>query len=380
MRILYDYQAFDMQRIGGVSRCFIENFKHFSNDVNATIGVLESDNVYMQSLGYKPVGYHREHFISTNEFPGKGRMFRAYNRLLGKFYGQHENRLESIRLLKKGGFDVFHPTFFDDYFLKHLDGKPFVLTIHDMIPELYPEFFGFDNEQILQKKKLAPLASKIIAVSETTKQDIVHLLKINEDKIDVVYHGVDVNAIKWQDKSFFEFPYLLYVGARNGYKGFCKFCQDITPILKDLVSLKVVCTGADFSFDELNLFKRLGCGGYFIHKFAVDDMDLNTLYKHATAFVFTSEYEGFGIPILEAFGAECPVVLNKINCFTEVAGDAAVYYDSKVEGSLKDAIMYVINLHDDERRDIIGKQKKRLELFSWDKSANKICSIYKSLT
>ena len=105
--------------------------------------------------------------------------------------GAHSGRnlTYSINRIEKGDYDVFHPTFFDDYFVKHLNGKPFVLTIHDMIPEL---FSTSDKLQIENKKRLAQSASHIIAVSEKTKEDIVELLKIPEDKISVIYHGAMV--------------------------------------------------------------------------------------------------------------------------------------------------------------------------------------------
>ena len=100
----------------------------------------------------------------------------------------------TIEELQKGEYDIFHPTFFDDYFLPYLKGKPFVLTIHDMIPELYPLFFRPDDIHIILKRKLAPLAKAIIAVSENTKQDIVRILGIPEEKIHVVYHGCSFSS------------------------------------------------------------------------------------------------------------------------------------------------------------------------------------------
>ncbi len=102
------------------------------------------------------------------------------------------NRKLTIEYLKKQDFDIFLPTYYDDYFLKYIGNKPFVITIHDMTHELFPEFYSSVDELDFVKTKasLAKKAAHIIAVSENTKKDIIEILGIKENKISVIYHAV----------------------------------------------------------------------------------------------------------------------------------------------------------------------------------------------
>ena len=178
-KVLYDYQIFDWQKYGGISRCFIELYKHMPDSCKATIAVHESENVYARELEWiKPIGYQYNHFICNRHFFGKGHLHLWLDKVKRHKYYPNYNKNYSMDLLKKGDYDVFHPTYYDDYFLPYLNGKPFVLTIHDMIPEQYPQFFSADNFQIVMKRKLATLASVIVAVSENTKRDIIFTFHI----------------------------------------------------------------------------------------------------------------------------------------------------------------------------------------------------------
>ena len=149
IRILYDYQAFSMQKFGGVSRCFVELCKHLPRGFESVFGVRESNNIYIKDIaGIEPENNKYNHFICKYDFWGKGHLHLWYDKLLKTGYYPNYNKNYSIELLEKGDFDVFHPTFYDDYFLPYLGNKPFVLTVHDMIPELYPQYFPRDFDQI----------------------------------------------------------------------------------------------------------------------------------------------------------------------------------------------------------------------------------------
>ena len=247
MRVLFDSQAFDMQTIGGVSRCFVELYRHLPKEVNATIGVLESNNIYLRNLGYPYRGQLYDEFICKKPFRGKGRLFNWYNSIIGrKYWGNQYNRTYCRKLLQEKRVDIFHPTYFGDWFLSYLRNTPFVLTIHDMIPERFPQFFKADDFQILMKRKLAPLASKIIAVSESTKKDVVQILGVPEEKVEVIYHGVNNYNLNSLDNSFYDFPYLLYVGSRYDYKNFIPFLKSCEKIFDKYKDLKLICTGNSF--------------------------------------------------------------------------------------------------------------------------------------
>ena len=379
MRVLYDHQAFTLQKYGGVSRCFVELYKNLPKGVDAQILVRECDNVYLNAIGFYPKGYHYNHFICPCHFPGKYRLHIWADKFRKHKYYPEYNTNYVFEELGKGEFDIFHPTYYSDYFLPYLNGKPFVLTIHDMIPELYPQYYGQEDFQIVMKRKLAPLAKAIIAVSENTKQDIIRILGIPEEKIHVVYHGCSLPIAK-NTSNPFPFPYILYVGARWTYKNFIPFVKSIAPILKKHKDLNVVCTGPEFDNSEKSLFQEFGVGNRFVHQWIKNDIDLYALYHHAICFVYTSEYEGFGIAILEAYQAACPVILNRRSCFPEIADDAAIYFDmDAIHTDFAEVFETFLEIDKDDREGLLEKQHLRLSHFSWEKSANKLAQIYNSI-
>ncbi len=381
MKVLFDSQVFDMQTIGGVSRCFVELYKHLPKEVNATIGVFESNNIYLRDLGCPYRGQIYNHFICKKVFPGKGRLFNLYNSFIGrKYWGNTYNREYCKKLLQKREVDILHPTYFDDWFLPYLNGIPFVLTIHDMIPERFPQFFKKDDFQIIMRRKLAPLASKIIAVSETTKKDVVQILGVSEEKVKVIYHGVNRIYENSSNKSLYSFPYILYVGSRYDYKNFIPFLKSCKVIFEKYKELKLVCTGNGFTSSELVQIGDLGLSSKIIHRFVKTDEELMNIYHHAVCFVYPSLYEGFGIPILEAYQAQCPVMLNKRSCFPEIAGDAAIYFDMDSDNSdFVEVFEDFYNGYSYKKDELISKQKLRLNNYSWEHSALQLTKVYQSL-
>ena len=380
LKALYDYQIFMLQRYGGISRCFVELYKHMPDSCKATISVRETENVYALGLkGINPLGSQYENFICNCHFPGKGHLHLWLDHLKRVKYYPDYNKNYAQYLLEKGKFDVFHPTYFDDYFLPYLKGKPFVLTIHDMIPELYPQYFSKDDFQIVMKRKLVPLASAIIAVSENTKQDVMRILGVPEEKIHVVYHGSSFPTEGSERK--YMFPYLLFVGQRGLYKNFVPFVNGILHVLKKHRDLHVVCTGSSFGKDEEKMLQELGLEERFHAALVKSDAEMYSLYHYALCFVYPSEYEGFGIPILEAYQADCPVLLNNASCFPEIAGDAALYFNMNSKKSdLAERLEQLLTMTSAEREDLLIKQRKRLARYSWEKSAMQMASIYESIS
>lgn len=192
MKVLYDLQAFDMQTHGGVSRCFAELYAHRPAFVDASISIKETNNVYLKDLGFPETGDVYKHFLCAKDTKLKHFLFKlTYNLKYGKFSRWDKrpliNQYETESVIKKGDFDIFHPTFFDDYFLPFLGKKPFVITVHDMIPEI----FSIDHSQAKQKLAVIPKAAHIIAVSGQTKKDLVRIMNVPEEKVSVVYHGTD---------------------------------------------------------------------------------------------------------------------------------------------------------------------------------------------
>ena len=104
------------------------------------------------------------------------------------------------------------------------------------------------------------------------------------------------------------------------------------------------------------------------------------LYHDAVAFIYPSSYEGFGIPILEAYKANCPVMLNRASCFPEIAGDAAIYFNiDDMKSDLAEQLETLYGLNNDERNALLAKQHQRLQRYSWEQAAKALVNIYNIL-
>lgn len=381
MKVLYDSQAFDMQTHGGVSRCFAELYAHRPAFVDASISIKETNNVYLKDLGFPEAGEVYKHFLCAKDTKLKHFLFKlTYNLKYGDFSRWDKqpliNRNEAKPVIKNGDYDIFHPTFYDDYFLRLIGKKPFVITVHDMISEI----FSMDHSQAKQKLAVIPKAAHIIAVSEQTKKDLVRIMNVPEEKVSVVYHGADEEPYIPSSTASFAEEYILYVGSRYVYKNFTAFCKSCVGILKRHPQLKIVCTGVPFSPEEIQLFESLGIKDRMVHRFVQTRQELFDLYHYAITFVYPSKYEGFGIPILEAYKADCPVMLNRASCFPEIAGDAAVFFDLNSEKSdFEEQFETLYRLTGDESGELIQRQRERMKLYSWSKSAAQLADVYKEV-
>lgn len=363
MRILYDHQAFTGAIYGGIPRYFADLMgKLLERGHKIDLETRFSNNFYIQQQPY---------FNGTpyNYFLG----YRLTCAMLS-----HLNRAGSaIKLLSKG-FDVFHPTFYNPYFLDFIGKKPFVITYHDAIKDKFGKRYGhLDNVSTETKASILAKAAKIIAVSENTKNDMIEVFNINPEKVVVIHHATNFQDVIPKPIGNLPEKYLLYVGGRSDYKHFLPFLRAVADILKQ-ENVSLVCAGGgELTPDELHVINELEIANRIFHK-NVNDDTLKTLYQKAMAFIFPSKYEGFGIPILEAFASECPVILSNSSCFPEVAQDAALYFDTDNEASIKDTIQNVIT-NPSQREALIQKGKKRFANFSIEKMTQQTLAVYESI-
>ena len=365
MKILFDHQIFTFQDYGGISRIYTELYKSFSKnpEVEVEMPINYSNNFYLEEL---------ENFQYKN-------FKKIPHPIANKLFVKTVNDLQTYKKLLKNDFDVFQPTYYDPYFLKFLK-KPFVLSVYDMTHEIFPEGVSSLDRTIPWKKKLLQKASRIIAISESTRKDIVEMYGVDESKIDIVYLATSLK-LDLNYKSTLDLPnkYILFVGNRKGYKNFEFFVKSVTEILKSTKDLYLVCAGGGiFSETEKELLKTLGIENKVQQIFFKDDKDLAYIYNHALCFVFPSKYEGFGIPVLEGFACETPVLVSNTISLPEVGGDAALYFDPENSESLVSALNRVIS-NDSLRKELIRKGKERLKNFSWEKTAKGYLDVYESI-
>ncbi len=366
MKILYDHQIFTQQQYGGISRYFYELIKRFDRiENNCNVATLYSNNAYYN----KEVNQKLKSFFPNNNFRGKCRIVKKIN--------QEVSNLK----IGKGDFDVFHPTYYDPYFINRLKGKPFVVSFYDMIHEKFSnqyEDLKLDTKIFDNKKRLLEHSSKIIAISETTKKDIIELFDVDSSKIEVVYLGNSLQYFDDGNNRLVEEDYILFVGNRAIYKNFIFFVTAIAPLLIDN-NLKLICAGGgNFSQEELDLLKRLKVEERVVFKQIVNDDVLANYYSHAVFFCFPSLYEGFGIPVLESFACGCPTLLSTGGSLPEIGGDAALYFDPTNPDSLEKVASELINSQS-LRQSLKEKGYSRLKEFSWDKTFQDHLNVYKNI-
>lgn len=360
MKILYDHQIFSLQKYGGISKYFCELIKNIPPEHKFNLSLILSDNQYLKE-DYE--------FFKKKNIPLPDKEFRGKGFLKRKIY--YLNKQYSRRSISSNNYDLFHPTFYDNYFFDSLK-RPYIITIHDLIAFKFKDTF-FRKETIRpQMEKAIKNANRIISISQNTKKDIVDIFNINPEKIDVIYHGYNKQCIKTKLNNYGS--YILFVGTRNGYKNFKTFARAVSCLLNKENGLKLICVGEPFSNEEIAELRRLKILKQTT-ALTVDEKTLNNLYSNALVFVYPSLYEGFGMPILEAYANNCPVCLSNTSCFPEIAQNAGIFFDPDDHESILSAIEKVIYDNDCSKEIVIAGQN-RLTSFSWEKAAKETISSY----
>lgn len=377
MRILFDHQIFQNQKFGGISRYFFELWQHFSQmGIRCEFTVRYSDNEYIRHL---PDITRLEQFsipkLSKHKL-GKAAL-KYFNGPL-KLQRLAANKEASIEALKHGNFDVFHTTYFDDYFLEHIGDKPFFITVYDLTHQIFPEYFPLN---VLDKNfNLLNKASAILAISHSTKRDLIQFFDIPAEKIFVTHLASNLKSTKPNEVFLQKLPekYVLFVGNRTAYKNFYFFAEVFAKLAKEHPNLHLVCTGSKLNGAEKNFLSNLGIANK-VHTHFVDDNTLALLYQNATCFVFPSLYEGFGIPLLEAFENNCPVLASNTSSLPEVGGNGALYFNPKHFKEMFDCLKKVIESQP-LRQNLINSGLEQVAKFSWQNTAKETLKIYQQFS
>jgi mannosyltransferase len=256
-----------------------------------------------------------------------------------------------------------------------------VVTVHDFI---YERFYRGAARLVhsIQKRAAVKAASGIICVSNSTKRDLLKFYpEVSVDKIRVIYHGVSecyrplesVNR-RFLFTDFPGSPFILYVGGRSSYKNFYFALESIASLPAYwLVSVG----GGKLNRKEADLSKKfLSCR--HLHLPAVDNERLNQLYNCAHALLYPSSYEGFGIPIIEAMKAGCPVIAVNSSAIPEACGDAGLLVNEIKAEKFVAQILKLENIV--FRKEIINKGYAQAKRFSWENCYRETISFYNKIT
>lgn len=277
---------------------------------------------------------------------------------------------------------------FDDYFIYHSSyyrslkspkNCSEVTTVHDFTHNFYSSF----HKKLLHnylKYNTIKVSSGIICVSEHTKNDLYKFFgPLKNKELAVIHNGVSddyfpIKSLNGGDLEFFkalniQTKYLLFVGGRTSYKNF-NFVLELLAQLKDY---KLVVIGNDFNKHERK-FITSELRDRIIVTHHIDNHKLNILYNNAHCLIYPSSYEGFGIPVIEAMRAGCPVIALNKSSIPEVAGDSAILLP---ELNLKDFKQSVNSLNDHNiRSEFISKGLIQSQKYSWDKCAAETFEFY----
>ncbi|NQW93661.1 MAG: glycosyltransferase family 4 protein, partial [Polaromonas sp.] len=224
----------------------------------------------------------------------------------------------------------------------------------------------------------------VICVSESTRRDAIDILGLSPEKITVVHHGFALmsigggKAVEISSQAIVR-PFLLYVGHRGGYKNFLGLLEAYASSKALTGSFDLVCFGGGpLQADEVQAVHRLGLPEGKVLQLTGSDEILSSLYRTASAFIYPSLYEGFGIPPLEAMAHDCPVICSQTSSIPEVVGNAGEYFDPEDVESMRGAIERVMN-SEALRNTLTLNGRERLKQFSWDRCAAETYDIYKKL-
>jgi glycosyltransferase involved in cell wall biosynthesis len=373
VKILFDGHIFASQRYGGVSRYNLE-LANALFSLGADISILSPlfVNEYLRNS--------RPPFLDGNFFP-----YVPHTGFLRRF----TNTLLSNLLLYRGyrEVDLIHETYYSRCRLRSL-GSLHVLTVYDMIHELYPEFFSKLDQTRFLKRKSVSRASLLICISKNTKQDFLRFFPDFKGRLEVVYPGFRSTQVvasqhlgtdmgianEFRTSS----PYILFVGQRKGYKNFSNLLKAFGKSNFLRKNISILCFGGGLpSESEKELIFRLGLTRN-VRFTSGNDESLMKSYGSALAFVYPSLYEGFGIPPLEAMSMGCPVICSRTSSIPEVVGEAGAYFDPSDIDDISNQIENVI-CSSGLREKLIDRGKARYPIFSWGNCAEKTLSLYESV-
>jgi len=261
-----------------------------------------------------------------------------------------------------------------------------VVTIHDLIFMRFPQYYAYFDRKIhfWKFKKAAQQADLIIAISEQTKRDIVHYLKISEDKIRVVYQGCHQAFKENQSAEFlnsvkekYNLPerFILNVGTIEERKNLLNIVRAIEG---NEIPLVVIGKKAKY-FNKVKKYlakNKLEDQVQFLENVSMEE--LAAIYKLADIFVYPSFFEGFGIPVIEALYSETPVITSNLSCLPEAGGENSVYIDPHNFEDIKAKILFLWQ-NKSERRRRAEKGLEFVQKFNDDKISKDLMEVYKSI-
>lgn len=350
MDIIFDNIIFNLQKAGGISAVWKELIEHTKGYEDLDLRFLEyegsTDNIFRRDLS----------------IPSKDIILRKRNLLRIKRY-------LNPSVETKEPF-VFHSSYFRTCSNKYAKN---ISTVHDFTYEYFMK--GLQQKvHTWQKNRALRNSDIVVCISENTKKDLLRFMSgIDESKIRVIYNGVaedykQVETHRWDYLG----DYIVFVGSRQPYKQF----QFTVEAVKD-TPYKLAIVGGNLSEAEVAFLEDTIGKDKYIYAGFLSNEELNLLYNQAVCLAYPSAYEGFGIPVLEAQRAGCPVLAYNASSIPEVIGETPLLLNCLTIKEFHDKLSLLKK--DSVRKEIVSSGLANSQRFSWKKMGEEYVELYKEL-
>lgn len=364
----------DKQRFRGIG-------SYARNLLRALSEADKENEYYLYCDRYLPLDFE----IDADNFHIEGTT--VSNRLIGRNY-YIQRQLATPIDMRRRGYDIFHFLFSQDAPL-YSQGE-YIVTVHDLISLIFSEDYKhnvfrpyYDSIWLRSAKK----ATRVIAVSETTKRDLIEKAGFDADSISVVYEGVapeffsppvSAKADELAELAGLPPEYLFYLGGLDKRKNLCTLFKALAllPAETRKAYPLVIAGEPDVWFNRTRReIDEAGISDSVIFTGFLSIDELVVAYRKARAFILPSLYEGFGLPILEAMASHTPVICAAAGSLPEIAGRAALFFDPKKPEELAEALERMIT--DNELAEKMGAEgHEHAKRFTWSKTAEQTIEIY----
>jgi glycosyltransferase involved in cell wall biosynthesis len=358
VRVAFDEQIFAVQRHGGISRVFAELAREFETD--------PGHGVALQPVAAPIVN---EYVLADAQTAAK----------LVVRPGVHWSFTIARSMFRRrhhGPADIVHSSFYLPRMLKDYPQAKRVVTVYDMIPELFPQTRR-RLDLLTRKHEYVRRSDHIICISESTKRDLLRIYPDVNVPVSVVHLGVGPEF----DPELDPLPglpsrYIIHVGHRGGYKDALTLYRAFARIHREFPDIDLLMVGGGpVGRSESQAIARLGIGGR-VHQRSMNEREVAQAYANAELMVFPSRYEGFGLPVIEAMACGVPTILCNSSSLPEVGGEAALYFEIGDDARLAELIGDALTDHD-MRHDLVTKSLKRATEFTWQRTAARTAEVYR---
>ncbi|MCF6158414.1 MAG: glycosyltransferase family 1 protein [wastewater metagenome] len=367
MRIGIDARSLHYE---GVGRYIRELIKHLT--------LIDSKNEYI--IYFSSEKSIAEESIKSSNFHSKV--------LSVSIYDLHKQPYFWYRIYQDN-LDIFHAT--NHWLVPFFTPCPLIITVHDTLTKNEKKRLSYKVKvygTLITRMALA-CSSRILTISDFTKQEIINLYPAARQKISVIYHGVgreftrqsETEVVQIKKKYRLTKRYLLYVGSLKVHKNIPKLIEAFSQLplkLKEETDL-VIAARLEQKFSRvMNLPSLLGIEKHVRFIGYVPTEDLSGLYSGAVAFVMPSFTEWFGLPVIEAMACGTPVIASRGGALPEVCGQAASYFNPESVEDMRNVIEHILT--DNELQEWLSNMGvKRSEEFSWDITARKTLGAYEEV-